>query len=110
MFFYLLIFVVFFKLILGNFFVFFNLSEIVRCLVLVLPLLFAIAFFTVLERKILASMQRRRGPNYVGLFGSLQAIADAVKLLSKETIIPSNVNIYLFLLVPLITFMLSFFM
>jgi NADH-quinone oxidoreductase subunit H len=73
-------------------------------------LLFAIAFFTVLERKILASMQRRRGPNYVGLFGSLQAIADAVKLLSKETIIPSNVNKYLFIFVPLITFVLSFLM
>jgi NADH-quinone oxidoreductase subunit H len=107
---FLLIFIIIIKLIIINLIKIILIIEIIRCLVLILPLLFAIAFFTVLERKILASMQRRRGPNYVGLFGSLQAIADAVKLLSKETIIPSNVNKYLFIFVPLITFVLSFLM
>ena len=53
-----------------------------------MPLLLSVAFFTVMERKILASIQRRRGPNMVGIYGLLQAIADAFKLLSKETVIP----------------------
>jgi len=74
---------------------------------LILPLFLAIAFFTVLERKILASIQRRRGPNIIGFFGSLQAIADALKLLSKETIVPVSSNLYLFLIAPIITLVLS---
>jgi len=80
---------------------------IIKSLSLILPLFLAIAFFTVLERKILASMQRRRGPNVIGFFGSLQAIADALKLLSKETIIPSSVNLYMFIIAPMITLVLS---
>jgi NADH:ubiquinone oxidoreductase subunit H len=74
---------------------------------IVLPILLSVAFFTVLERKVLASMQRRRGPNFVGIYGLLQAIADALKLLSKETLIPSSSNFFLFILSPIFTFVVS---
>jgi len=73
-----------------------------------LPLLLGIAFFTLLERKILAAIQRRRGPNMIGIYGSLQAIADAIKLLNKETIIPNLSNILIFIFAPLLTITFSF--
>jgi NADH-quinone oxidoreductase subunit H len=78
-----------------------------KFLPILLPLLLSVAFFTVMERKILAAVQRRRGPNVMGIFGSLQAIADAFKLLSKETIIPSSSNVIIFLLAPVFTFLIS---
>lgn len=81
--------------------------DFLKNLPIVLPILLSVAFFTVFERKILASMQRRRGPNYVGIYGLLQAIADALKLLSKETLIPSNSNFFLFILSPIFTFIIS---
>jgi NADH-quinone oxidoreductase subunit H len=81
--------------------------DILKGLPIVLPLLLAVAFFTVFERKILAAMQRRRGPNVIGIYGLLQAIADAVKLLSKETLIPGFSNIYIFIVSPIFTFFIS---
>jgi NADH-quinone oxidoreductase subunit H len=74
---------------------------------IIVPLLIAIAYFTLIERKILGFMQRRRGPNVVGFFGILQPIADGVKLIFKETILPTYSNKILFLVAPLITFTLS---
>ena len=59
------------------------------------------------ERKIAAFLQDRIGPNRAGIFGLLQAIADAVKLISKETVIPSSSNIYIFLAAPIFTFLIS---
>src|ERR1044072_3148150 len=81
--------------------------DFLKNLPIVLPILLSVAFFTVLERKVLASMQRRRGPNFVGIYGLLQAIADALKLLSKETLIPSSSNFLLFILSPIFTFVIS---
>jgi NADH-quinone oxidoreductase subunit H len=78
-----------------------------KFLPILLPLLLSVAFFTVMERKILAAIQRRRGPNVIGIFGFLQAIADALKLLSKETIIPVSSNVMIFIGAPVFTFFIS---
>ncbi len=76
-------------------------------LLIVLPLLGCIAYLTLAERKVIASMQMRRGPNVVGPFGLLQPVADGLKLLTKETIIPAGANRVVFLLAPMLTFMLA---
>ena len=76
-------------------------------LAVLVPLLVGVAYLTYAERKILAAIQLRRGPNTVGPFGLLQAFADAVKMITKETVIPSGANRVLFLLAPLLTFGLA---
>jgi NADH-quinone oxidoreductase subunit H len=80
---------------------------ILRILVLILPLLIAIAYLTLIERKVIASIQRRKGPNIVGFFGMLQPFADALKLMVKETLLPSLANRIIFLLAPILTLLLS---
>ena len=87
----------FFKIIFLYVLLFFIGIDFLKNLPIVLPILLSVAFFTVLERKVLASMQRRRGPNFVGIYGLLQAIADALKLISKETLIPVSSNFFLFI-------------
>ncbi len=81
---------------------------ILKSLIIIVPVLIAVAFFTLLERKIMAGIQRRRGPNVVGLLGVLQPFADGLKLLIKETIIPSRANKIIFLLAPILALFLSF--
>jgi NADH-quinone oxidoreductase subunit H len=76
-------------------------------LAIVVPLLIAVAYLTYFERKVMAAMQMRIGPNLVGPFGLLQPFADGLKLLVKETIIPSGANRIVFLAAPIVTFMLS---
>lgn len=80
---------------------------LIKYLCIVVPVLISIAFFTVAERKILGGIQRRRGPNSVGVYGLFQALADGLKLFLKELILPSSANKFLFLIAPVITFFLS---
>ncbi|HEY0419995.1 MAG TPA: NADH-quinone oxidoreductase subunit H, partial [Acetobacteraceae bacterium] len=78
-----------------------------KALALLVPLLIAVAYLTLAERKVLAAMQLRKGPNVVGPFGLLQPFADALKMLMKETIIPTGANRILFILAPMLTFGLA---
>ncbi len=78
-----------------------------EALALLVPLLIAVAYLTYAERKVLAAIQLRRGPNVVGPFGLWQPFADALKMLTKETIIPSGSNRALFLFAPMLTFGLA---
>ena len=84
-----------------------NLISILEILIVVLPILLTVAFVTIAERKTMASMQRRLGPNIVGYYGLLQPFADALKLLIKEYISPTQANIILFFLGPFITLIFS---
>ena len=80
---------------------------ILKILIIVVPLLISVAYFTLAERKILGAIQRRRGPNVVGTFGLLQPLSDGFKLLVKETVLPSSSNKLIFVLSPIITFLIS---
>ena len=74
---------------------------ILKYLLTVIPILIAVAYLTLFERKVLGYCQIRKGPNVVGLYGILQPLADGVKLFTKETIIPSHANLGLFLACPI---------
>lgn len=78
-----------------------------EALALLVPLLIGVAYLTYAERKVLAAMQLRKGPNVVGPFGLLQPFADALKMIMKETIIPAGANRLLFLMAPMLTFSLA---
>lgn len=80
---------------------------VAKVLSILVPLLVGVAYFTLGERKLIASIQRRRGPNVIGYIGVLQPLADGLKLFAKESIFPSHANTLLFVLAPLWTFFLS---
>jgi NADH-ubiquinone oxidoreductase chain 1 len=81
--------------------------SLIEVILVLIPALLTVAYVTVAERKTLASMQRRLGPNVVGYYGLLQAFADALKLLIKEYVSPTQANILLFFLGPIITLIFS---
>ncbi|MGC0371421.1 MAG: hypothetical protein DGJ47_000110 [Rickettsiaceae bacterium] len=80
---------------------------VAKILLITIPLLLSVAYLTYAERRVIGLMQMRRGPNVVGYFGLLQPIADAVKLLFKEVIVPSSSSKVVFVVAPMITFILS---
>ena len=84
--------------------VIYNLLEV---LIVLVPILLSVAFMTIIERKVLAAMQRRVGPNKVGYYGVLQPFADALKLVVKETVVPAQATKSLFFLAPVITLIFS---
>jgi NADH-quinone oxidoreductase subunit H len=84
-----------------------TLEVVGNILMVTVPLLIAVAMLTYFERKVIAAMQLRKGPNVVGPFGLLQPFADGLKLLMKETIIPTQANRVMFILAPILTFALA---
>jgi len=84
-----------------------TLISVIEVLLVTVPVLLTVAYVTVAERKTMASMQRRLGPNIVGYYGLLQAFADALKLLLKEYVSPTQANLALFFLGPIITLIFS---
>jgi NADH-quinone oxidoreductase subunit H len=85
----------------------FFLEIVVSFLAVVLPVLIGIAYLTLAERKIMGTMQQRLGPNVAGFFGLLQPLADGLKLVLKESVIPTNSNTFSFIFAPILTFFLS---
>ncbi|GAA0568316.1 NADH-quinone oxidoreductase subunit NuoH [Caenispirillum bisanense] len=80
---------------------------ILQIVAIVLPLLLAVAYLTYAERKVIGAMQLRRGPNVVGPWGLLQPLADGAKLFLKETVIPTGASRAVFILAPMLTFILA---
>nr|QNR39868.1 NADH dehydrogenase subunit 1 [Cyanidiococcus yangmingshanensis]UNJ18950.1 NADH dehydrogenase subunit 1 [Cyanidioschyzonaceae sp. 2 FvB-2021] len=80
---------------------------IIKGIGIIVPLLISVAYLILAERKIIGAIQKRKGPNIVGIFGLLQPLADGLKLFIKETILPNSANIFIYLMAPIITFFLS---
>lgn len=85
-----------------------SLDYVIYTLTTLIPLLLVVAIFTLAERRIMASIQRRKGPNVVGFFGFLQPFADGLKLILKEIVFPNKANKFIFVLGPSFVLFLSF--
>ena len=80
---------------------------VVQCLVVAVAVLVSVAFLVYMDRKVWAAVQLRRGPNVVGPWGLLQSFADMLKFVLKEVVIPAGADKYVFMLAPIITFVLA---
>ena len=80
---------------------------ILKIFIIIIPLMVSIAYLTYFERKVIGAIQLRKGPNVVGPFGLLQTLADALKYIFKEIIIPASSNKVIFILAPIITMTLA---
>ena len=85
----------------------FTIKIIIQILTIIVPLLISVAYLTLAERKVIGAMHLRVGPNVVGVYGLLQPLADGLKLFLKETVLPNNANTLIFLIAPMITFIIS---
>jgi len=85
----------------------FILNFIILTIFSLLPIILSVAFFTIFERKVIATVQRRKGPSNIGIFGVLQPVADGLKLFLKEISIPFNANFFLFFFLPIFSFFFS---
>lgn len=85
----------------------FFVHTLLQILIIIVPLLLSVAYFTLAERKIMGAIHRRRGPNVIGAYGLLQPLSDGLKLLVKETVLPSSANKILFVFSPMLTFIIS---
>ena len=85
----------------------FLINQILSFLIIILAILVSVAYLTLAERKIMGSIQQRTGPNVIGFFGLLQPLADGLKLLLKEAVIPTNSNTFSFIFAPILTFFIS---
>jgi len=91
----------------GSMAMLFILICVIKFLAIAVPLLVSVAYLTLFERKVMASMQRRKGPNVVGAYGLLQPLADGLKLFLKESIVPASAHKGIFILSPILTFLLA---
>lgn len=85
----------------------FFIEKLLSFFVVSVPVLISVAYLTLAERRIMASMQQRKGPNVVGFQGLLQPLADGLKLLLKETVVPTNAQTFSFLFAPVLTLFIS---
>ena len=81
--------------------------HLLKFLIISIPVLISVAYLTLMERKVIGYTQLRKGPNVVGLYGVLQPLADGLKLFSKEMVIPNHVNIFIYLLAPILSLTLA---
>lgn len=87
--------------------VIFIIYELIKFLIIAIPVLISVAYLTLAERKIIGYSQTRKGPNVVGIYGLLQPLADGVKLFSKEMVIPNHVSIFLYFFSPILALTLG---
>lgn len=81
--------------------------NLIRIIIIVIPLFISIAYLTLAERKTLSYMQQRKGPNVVGIYGLLQPLADGIKLFTNEAVIPNNINLTIYILAPVLSLTLA---